>query len=146
MRQSFLWLVTIASAVAGFAGYWWTAPREESFGLFESGAAESTVKFGVTFVAVIAGVILGSLYRSLKYLADRGTVTIKNLRRFLSRSFRSVDMWLGLVASPVVYAVLLQTADGMELAGLVFTGLQNGFCCLVIANALIEKTPPKVDP
>ena len=132
-------LISVLSAALGFVGFWWLAPRSDSFGMFESGAADATVRIVASFAAVITGVVLGSLYRTLKSLGDQGKKEIPNARRFLSRAFRSIDMWLGLVAAPLVYAVLLQSTAGMALSGLVVVGLQNGFCCLVVANALLEK-------
>jgi hypothetical protein len=132
-------LTSVLCAGLGFAGFWWLSPRSDNFGMFESGAADATLRIVLSFAAVIVGVVLGSLYRTLKSLGDEGKKDIGNAGRFLSRAFRSIDMWLGLVAAPLVYAVLLQSTSGMALSGLVVVGLQNGFCCLVVANALLEK-------
>jgi len=94
----------------------------------------------LSFSATIAGVVIGSTYRQLRALQAAGLTTIPNARVFLSDLSRSIDLWLGLVGAPIVYALLLQSTDGMSLPGLLLVALENGFCCLLIVNAFIGRT------
>jgi hypothetical protein len=146
MKDGVRTLVSLVCLALGFAGFWWLVPHSQTFGMFESETTQTALRVSLSFGATICGVVLGSLYRGLKILRDAGVQRIPKVSRFLSGSFRSVDMWLGLVAAPVVYALLLQSSSGMTLAGLVVTGLQNGFCCLVLANSLLGPNAPQPSP
>jgi hypothetical protein len=60
--------------------------------------------------------------------------------------FRTIDFWLGLFASPVVYTMLLQAIDLQNtsitgIIGITLVGLQNGFVCNSIADAMINQQP-----
>jgi hypothetical protein len=134
----FLALISVAAIAIGFAGYWYYAPVE-TLGMVE-GSASGGLKFLLGFAATIVGVMLGALYRRLRALQARGITNIPSARKFSKDVASSVDLWLGLVGAPIVYALLLKSSDGMDLLGLVIVALQNGFCCLIILNSLIRNT------
>jgi hypothetical protein len=124
------------AAVVGFFAYWYLVPRSNSFGMFE-GNEVNGARLGLSFGATILGVVLGSFYRQLRKMQSENKETIDDIGAFLSQMFRSVDMWLGLAGSPIVYALLLQSTSGMNLPGLLVVALENGFCCLILINQFV---------
>lgn len=131
---------SVLGIVFGFAFFWWLVPGGDSFGFFE-GSESDWVRLSVAFLSVVLGVILGSFYRQLKQLNSQ---RIESLRSFFANTFRSVDMWLGLVGSPVLFALLLRATDGISVEGMVIIGLENGFCCLLLLNGLLQQEPSQV--
>jgi hypothetical protein len=140
-------LLTALCGMVGFVAFWYLVPRSVSFGMFEGEDKPDVARLALSFSATIAGVVLGSAYRQLRALQAAGIHTIPDAPAFLSTVVRSVDLWLGLVGAPIVYALLLQSTDGMSLPGLLLVALENGFCCLLIVNAFVGRaasdTPQK---
>jgi hypothetical protein len=130
-------LVSAACTAAGFALFWWMAiPREHGMFAVEN---RELAKLLIGFAATVAGVVLGSAYRHLARLKERDVQTMGSFRVEALNIARSVDLWMGLVASPLVYGLLIQSLAKMGLAGLVIVALENGFCCLLIAESFIKK-------
>jgi hypothetical protein len=138
--------VAIIAVVVGFVLYLNFAPRTASFGMQAEAGGSGMLRLGLSFAATIAGVVLGSVYRQIRELQARGTTRIDDFGAFFGNVFRSTDMWLGLVGSPLVYALLLKASDGMSLAGLITVGLENGFCCLLIINGFVGKMEQQASP
>jgi hypothetical protein len=110
--------------IVGLVAYWYLAPRETSFGMFDEDGATGNFRFALTFIATLIGVALGSIYRELKDLQAQGIRTIPELKPFFSEVGRSTDLWLGLAGSPIVYGLLLQASNGMSLPGLIVVALR----------------------
>jgi hypothetical protein len=91
------------------------------------------------YIITLAGVVLGSAYRELQTRKQRGETMIRSPRRFLRAVFLSLDFWMSLCGSPLVYALIWKSLEGGNLAGLTTIALQNGFCCTVIIGSLISK-------
>lgn len=91
--------------------------------------------YGITLL----GVILGSAYRELQARRQRGLIRLKSFREFLGSVFLSLDFWMSLCGSPLVYALIWKSMDGGNIAGLTTIALQNGFCCTVIISSLMAK-------
>lgn len=132
-------LAATVSLLFGLGAYWYLAPRSSSFGMFEGAETSGPLRFILSFLATIAGVILGSLYRELRNRQAKGETEIPDLGLFFGSMVRSVDMWLGFAGSPIVYSLILKATDGMSLPGLLVVALQNGFCCLIIVNGFVGK-------
>jgi len=115
------------------------APTARAFGLFEKAGSQQLLRIIVGYLATVAGVVLGSTYRQLRQLRDSGIAEIQSLRAFAARAFRSVDLWMGLCGSPLVFLLLIKASDGLNLPGLVVSALENGFCCLIIINGFVGK-------
>jgi len=130
--------VLVAAAV-GLVAFLFLVPRAASFGMFQQEGGPNIARLAFSFVSTLAGVILGSAYRQLRQLQVE-TSTIQDVPKFLSGVLRSVDLWLGLAGAPIVYALLLQSTDGMSLPGLLLVALENGFCCLLIVNAFVGRS------
>lgn len=138
------WLTAPAALVVGFAAYFALVPRSVSFGMFEEGAGAGTARLLIAFAATILGVLIGSAYR----LLSKQKGLLPPLRLWTRDLLRSTDLWLGLVVAPIVYALLINTTDGMDISGLVVIALQNGFCAQAIIQGLIarqerEHAPPE---
>jgi hypothetical protein len=145
-------LLPLIAIVAGYVIYSFMAPRASSFGFFEGAENGHTIRFMISFLATIVGVLLGSIYRELKSLQSRGVAKISSLTTFFVDIGRSIDLWIGLAGSPIVYSLVLQSTNGMSLPGLIVVALQNGFCCLVVLNGFIgreeasHRAPPTPEP
>jgi hypothetical protein len=129
--------LAVVALVMGLVGFQYLVPREESFGLFSAADGNVGVQYALTFGATILGVIIGSFYRGLRAVKDAKIMQVPP--GFVINRFRSVDMWLGLVASPIVYALLLKASDGMSLPGLIILALENGFCALIIIDSVTNQ-------
>ena len=125
------------AGAGGFVGYWSLYPVPDSFGLLTSGQSTQILVGLSGFIATLVGVLLGSAYRRLSAMKAAGRKNIGKLRTFLKSLLESVDLWMGFVASPLVFALLLRASEGMSTPGLLIVGLENGFCCLLIAESLI---------
>ena len=138
MRGAIAIGVSALAVALGFAGFWYLLPKTTAFGMFEAAGEAHASRLLLSFAAVLAGVVLGSVYRQLRKLQLQGAEMIDDVGAFAERMFRSVDMWLALVGSPIVYALLLQSANGMNLPGLLTVGLENGFCCLLLVDQFVQ--------
>lgn len=136
----------VLALIIGIAGYWYLLPRSASFGMFEGGDQANLLRLLLGFAATLVGVAFGSVFRGLGRLKANGVTTIENPRTFASETLRSIDLWLGLAGSPIVYALLLQSTNGMSLAGLLVIALQNGFCCLVLINQFVASKERPAEP
>jgi hypothetical protein len=130
----------LIAAAVGLVAFWFLVPRAASFGMFQQEGGPNIARLAFSFVSTLAGVILGSANRQLRQIQAAGTSTIQDVPKFLSGVVRSVDLWLGLAGAPIVYALLLQSTDGMSLPGLLLVALENGFCCLLIVNAFVGRS------
>jgi len=143
-------LLTSLSLLIGFIAFWQLAPTHVNFGLFRTHPSAGIIANGIWgFLMTIAGVFLGSAYRTLSLMKlKEGRKTVGRPRVIIKRLIGSIDLWLGIVAAPLVYALILQSATGLSAAGLTVVGLQNGFCCLVIADSLVPtlKESTQADP
>jgi hypothetical protein len=142
LRFFVLPLLGVAGAVIWFR----LAPGAGAFGVFEKASGEYMLRIAVGYLATVTGVILGSLYRQLRQLRETGVSEIASVREFLLRAGRSVDLWMGLCSSPIVFLLLARANEGMSLAGMVVVALENGFCCLIIVNSFISRTETAPKP
>lgn len=140
MRESFRLLGALGGGILGFLAFSLLVPRDNSFGMFEAESGRATAMLAIAFVCTIAGVLLGAGYRAVLRLKSQGVEEIEDFAGFLGGLLRSVDLWLGLLAAPIVFALLLKASDGMELSGLVVVALQNGFCAQLIVQGLVKQT------
>jgi hypothetical protein len=92
------------------------------------------------YVITLAGACSASLLRELQALRDRGTQTV-DMPSFLRSTGSSVDLWLGLCASPIAYAAIWRTLDTSNYATLATIAFQNGLCCTAIASGFLKRTP-----
>jgi hypothetical protein len=137
-------IVRIITAVilvgVGFFGMYWIAQRGPLvFGLNETPETQGfpVIAYGYAMTAI--GVILGSIYRELQALRAAGIKRITNVRRFFRDVFRSIDFWMSACGSPIVYALLWKSLEGGSVAALTIIALQNGFCCTVIIEKLMNQ-------
>lgn len=115
--------------------------------LFLNSAGESSLPLQLAFGAyayavLLMGVVLGAIYREIRARRQAGRKTIK-ITAVMRHSVGTTDFWLGVFASPVIFAMLLQAVDltNIRLSGFVgitLVGLQNGFACNAVADALLD--------
>lgn len=86
------------------------------------------------YVITVVGVILGSAYRDLQRKREKGETTVS--LAWGRDLFMSIELWKGLFASPIVYALLIRSLGDIEIPALCITALQNGFVCTLVADEL----------
>lgn len=91
------------------------------------------------YAMTVLGVGLGSAYRALERMRESGLSTITNFGIFARQVYHSIDFWMALFASPIVYAALWKTISVNDLAALTIFPLENGFVCLAIISSLVAK-------
>jgi len=111
---------------------------------FGANEAPQTQNLGIViygYVVTLIGVLLGSVYRELQTRKERGESSIGNVSEFLKSVFLSLDMWMSLCGSPIVYALIWKSLDGGNTGGLTVIALQNGFCCTMLLSNLLKRGP-----
>jgi hypothetical protein len=136
MKIPLFWLL----AIIGIVGWRYLLGSELlRFGANAAPEQPSTRVLVYGYMITLVGVVLGSIYRELQTRKQRGDTSITSLRSLLASVFLSLDFWMSLCGSPLVYALIWKSMEGGNLAGLSTIALQNGFCCTVIIGSLISK-------
>lgn len=139
-------IIYVLLAAAGFVG-WRLLIRSEPlrFGANAVPEQQTTGVMVYGYAITLLGVVLGSVYRELQARRQRGETHIKNMKKFFGSVFLSLDFWMSLCGSPLVFALIWKSMEGGSVAGLSTIALQNGFCCTVIVSSLMAK-PPQQEP
>ena len=128
-------------AFAGFYGARAMLLREPI--RFGASAVPETLGHGrliAGYLITVAGVALGSIYRDLQRRRRAGQTRIGSVPAFLRSVFRSIDFWVGICGSPLLYAFLLKSIEGASDAALSTLALQNGFCCSFVVDSLLKQS------
>ena len=121
-----------------------------AYGYFEL-LGEATIRFGsqevpeqqpisrliAGFLLTIVGVVLGVTYRNLQGMKQNGVAQVADFASFFSQLVRSIDLWIGFCAAPLIFALLMESTQGASWPGLIAVALQNGFCCALIADRIL---------
>lgn len=130
--------ITLGAAVLVGAMAWIVmAPKGSTFGLFSADQAGRIITLVIGYFATATGAFLGAVYRDLRTRQRRGETHVESLSAFLSELLRSINLWLALTGSPIVFALVLKTTSGMGLSGIVVVALENGFSCLLVLDSLV---------
>jgi hypothetical protein len=131
-------LLFILAIVVSF-GIWMTLinQHQQAFGAQAIPFHNSWWFIAYGFIVTMIGVFLGSTYRALQALKEKGETQIGKVSAFFHSILTSIDLWIGIVGAPIVYALLWKSMETVSVAGLTIVALQNGFCCtLIIANLM----------
>jgi hypothetical protein len=132
----------VALAAAGFFIWRWIVMNQPlRFGANETPQTQSLGVIAYGYAVTVAGVLIGSFYRALQAMKEAGTTSIGDPGKFVKTVLLSVDLWLSLFGSPIVYALLWKSLDGGNIAGLTVIALENGFCCTMVVNNFMKKGP-----
>jgi hypothetical protein len=145
MKPKFIILVLLAAVSATV---WWylVQPRQLQFGAQVVPANGNIWVVIYGYVLTLIGVCIGTAYRELQKLKQAGQTQIPNARHFINSLLTSIDLWMGLIGSPIVYALLWKSLDQGDISGLSVIALQNGFCCTLILSNLKGADPAKQNP
>ena len=122
-------------AIIGFVAWWrLVQPQQLQWGAQSIPASDNFLIVVYGYAVTLIGVMLGSGYRELQKLREGGKTNIENVGLFFKGIFSSIDLWMGLLGSPIVYALLWKSIDSSNVSGLTIVALQNGFCCTVIIS------------
>jgi hypothetical protein len=138
--KRWLWTVYALLAVVGFTAWKYLI----TIGPTRFGSSEPVptsgnyciVAFG--YLVTLLGVLLGSVYRQLRARADAGTTSVGDPRLFFGTVFTSVEFWMSMCGSPIVYALLWKSVGGGDLSALTIIALENGFCCTTILSNFVK--------
>lgn len=140
-------LMRLFLVVAGFS-LWWFLIRSQPI-RFGALAVPEEPRLGALvfgYLVTVVGVVLGSFYRELKRRQEQGMKSINSFRSYASSVVRSIDLWMGLFASPLIYALILKTTDGASLSGVTIIGLENGFFCTLVLEAATRQQQQRQMP
>ena len=122
-------------AIIGFVAWWrLVQPQQLQWGAQSIPVADNFMIVVYGYIITLIGVALGSGYRELQKLRESGKANIESPGAFFKGIFSSIDLWMGLLGSPIVYALLWKSIDSGNVSGLTIVALQNGFCCTVIIS------------
>lgn len=141
MRLKFT-LLGIAALASGLAGYWFLIPQT----IFRDQLGFSSVdaplfKLAVGYVALVIGAFLGSGFRALLRLRASGQTEVSPVV-FASSVFKSIDFWLGLFGSPIVFSFILKGLDQIDLRSFIAIALQNGFLGSILVEQFLAQRKP----
>ncbi|NEN94556.1 MAG: hypothetical protein F6K50_03145 [Moorea sp. SIO3I7] len=126
----------------GLIGFLWLlSPKFLVLGAHQDPEPNSLLMLIGGYITTTVGVVLGSGYRELQRRIRKGEATISP-RKFLKYLAQSTDLWLGLFGSPLAFALLWNSIEAISPGGLVVTALENGFCCTILVNSVVEPGPP----
>jgi hypothetical protein len=133
-------LFCIALAAAGFA-VWMFIVRGQplAFGANEEPTQQGLPVVLYGYAITVLGVILGATYRELQSRRARGQRHIGSPGAMFRGIFTSIDFWMSLCGSPIVYALLWKSFQAGGIAALTIVALQNGFCCTVILEGVVRR-------
>lgn len=144
-------LLVVLLAIICFGISWWLMVRNPvRFGAVAVTASSGSGRLILGYILTLVGVIVGTAYRELQSRKDKGETILPDFNLFLKSIFLSIDFWLGICGSPLVYALIVQATEGGGMAGLAVMAIQNGFFCTVVISGLtptkggiIQNSPPK---
>lgn len=140
MKKILTYLLPPVALVAGFViWYYLISDQALRFGAQEIPQQQSWGVISYGYLMTVLGVVLGSAYRELQKMKEAGQTQINGT--FFKNLLTSIDLWMSLIGSPLVYALLWKSVEGGSIASLTLIALENGFCCnVVISNIVKSKT------
>jgi len=91
------------------------------------------------YFTTVCGVLLGSAYRQLERLRALKQTRISSFRTLAADIGTSIDLWMSLLASPIVFALIWKTMDRTSYASVTIMALENGFACLAVISAMLKR-------
>jgi hypothetical protein len=138
-KRNLYYLACVSLAVFGFVAWTYmirTEPLRFGVNAVPETLDPTRILFG--YAATLFGVALGALYRELQRRRTRGAVHLPSIRALFASAFRSIDFWISLCGSPIVYALLVKSVEGGSYAALATVAVQNGFCCSIIVDGVLK--------
>jgi hypothetical protein len=95
---------------------------------------------GLGYATMLVGALLGVACRLIIEQRAKGKTTVDPLKLMRS-TLRHADLWLSMLASPLLYGTILQTGADLPTGAFLFFALQSGFSSYVIVNSLLGTKP-----
>lgn len=92
----------------------------------------------------LVGVVLGTAYRELQCMKQAGHRRIRGVRQLVTSVVYSIDFWMGLCGSPILFSIIWQSAGQLAVGPLTIIAIQNGFCCTLVLPALLGRKDPNL--
>jgi hypothetical protein len=127
----------LSVGIAAWAYFRW--PGTSYGGMEAPSGSRSFFELAYGMAMTLLGVFLGSFYRRLAELKQQKRTTIGNPKTFVKQVLLSIDLWMGLCGAPIVFGIILRSAEGMDLPGYTMVALENGFCCLVVLSSFTSQ-------
>lgn len=88
------------------------------------------------YCTMVVGMVLGVLCRALIAEKAQGAQTV-NIGAFILSKTRSIELWISLMASPLVFGSILRTGADLSTGAFVAFSLQTGFSSYVLIESLM---------
>src|SRR5271166_3508684 len=128
-------LIAIRLLMSGFGLLAWSvlAPTRITHpGDFKLHDASGPLFFIAGYISTMIGVLIGSVYQTLRRFQFKGQRHVTSFANILRISFTSFDFWAGACSSPIIYALILQSIDGGSLISLLAIAIQTGFALTIL--------------
>jgi len=145
---SWRWLSVAVVAAAGCTGLaWWLMIQSPvRFGAVAVTEDDGMGRLVYGYLVTLVGVVLGAAYRNLQIRREAGEHEVGGVGQFLRTVFLSLDFWMGVCGSPLVYALLMRATEGGSMAGLTAIAIENGFFCTIVIRGLAPKVGARRQP
>lgn len=131
--------VGVTLAAIGFVvTYYLISNQPLRFGANEAPQQQGWLIILYGYVVTVVGVLLGAVYRGLQLQRQQGSTSVENPKAFARGILLSIDLWMSLCSSPIVYALIWKSLEGGNAGGLTIIALQNGFCCQTVLSSLLK--------
>ena len=101
-----------------------------------------TIKILIAYLITLAGVVLGTVYRNLQERKLGQEKVIENSGLFFRNVFRSIDFWMSLCASPLVFMILYNSISNSSFSSLALIAFENGFFITLIMDKIVPRNVP----
>lgn len=88
------------------------------------------------YIVLLFGAFMGSGFRKLLEMKKEGIETLENPILFVLSIARSVDFWLGVFGSILIYSAVLQGIQDVSITTFYYMALEKGF----LLTSIIEQT------
>lgn len=116
-------------------------PKVEFGAVGEGTSKWLTISLG--YLITLLGVIFGSFYRNLQEKKHKGQIYIKNKLSFIKKVFSTIDFWISVCASPLVYMIIFNSIKESSISSLILIAFENGFFITVIMDKLVASKKMK---
>lgn len=101
------------------------------------GGASHLIERIISYCFLLFGVAGGAICRELIQRRSKGQRRVKILS-VGKGIFRSIDFWIGVCGSPLIFAGVLSNTSEMTLEGLCMVAIENGFTCTIVVSTLLN--------
>ncbi|MFY0602705.1 MAG: hypothetical protein JXQ93_02065 [Flavobacteriaceae bacterium] len=88
------------------------------------------------FIMLMIGIFLGTWTRALMKKREAGLKDV-HIGILIKKSFKSIDLWISILASPLLYGSILSASNSINLSSFIFLALQTGFSSNIVVSTFL---------